>query len=263
MHKDSIARTIGVAVVVCVACSVIVSSAAVGLRSRQHANQVREQMVQILAAAGLPESDLAGDTETLKRRFDQVIETRVVDLATGERLSDVDPASIDPRKEARNPATSTVIAQGEDLAGIKRRANRQAIYLYRKDGRIERIILPVYGKGLWSTMYGYLALSSDAMTIERLAFYEHAETPGLGGEIDNPRWKAQWVGKKAFDDEGEPRIEVIKGVVDSSSPQADYQVDGISGATITGRGVMNLVRYWLGEQGYGPVLEKLQETEGR
>ncbi|NLE61629.1 MAG: NADH:ubiquinone reductase (Na(+)-transporting) subunit C, partial [Planctomycetes bacterium] len=189
--------------------------------------------------------------------------TRVVDLATGEPLSDVDPASIDPRKEARDPSTSTEIASEDDLAGIKRRADRQAIYLYRKDGRIERIILPVYGKGLWSTMYGYLALSPDAKTIERLAFYEHAETPGLGGEIDNPRWKAQWVGKKAFDDQGEPRIEVIKGVVDSSSPQADYQVDGISGATITGRGVMNLVRYWLGEQGYGPLLEKLQETEGR
>ena len=137
------------------------------------------------------------------------------------------------------------------------------VHLFREDGRLKRIILPVHGKGLWSTMYGFLALAPDGQTIESLAFYEHAETPGLGAEIDNPRWKAKWVGKLVFDKEGQPRIEVIKGTVDPDHPDAHHQVDGISGATITGRGVRNLVHYWLGDQGYGPALDKLRQKEDR
>jgi Na+-transporting NADH:ubiquinone oxidoreductase subunit C len=260
MHNDSIFKVLGVAVTVCVICSVVVSTAAVGLKSRQEANRRRDRMENILIAAGIPDEELDVDNETLEKRFNEVIETRVVDLNTNEFL-DVDPKNVDSRKEAREPSQNTVLTADQDLAHIKRRANRRKIYLYRKDGKIDRIILPVHGKGLWSTMYGYLALSPDATTVESLSFYEHGETPGLGGEIQNPRWTAKWVGKKTYGKDGKPRIEVIKGSVVQSNPNAEYQVDGISGATITGRGVMNLVRYWIGDDGYGPVLAGLQEEE--
>ncbi len=131
------------------------------------------------------------------------------------------------------------------------------VYIVVEEGKTSKFILPIYGRGLWSTMYGFMALDRDLKTIRGFTFYEHGETPGLGGEVDNPRWKATWEGKRAFDDEWNLKIQVIKGRVDSSSSEAIYQVDGLSGSTITTRGVNNLVRFWLGEDGYGPFLKKL------
>ena len=133
------------------------------------------------------------------------------------------------------------------------------VYLAMQGGSMEKIILPVYGKGLWSTLYGFIALDRDLKTIRGITFYEHAETPGLGGEIDNPRWKNIWNGKQAFDEKGNLRIKVIKGIVDTSRQAAKYQIDGLSGATRTTHGVNALVRFWLGSDGYGPFLNKLVE----
>src|SRR5690606_17188592 len=99
-------------------------------------------------------------------------------------------------------------------------------------GQLERIILPVHGYGLWSTLYGFMALESDLNTVVGLGFAEHGETPGLGGEVDNPSWKAKWPGKKVYKD-GEVELGLIKGTVDPSSANADWQVDGLSGATLT------------------------------
>ena len=110
-------------------------------------------------------------------------------------------------------------------------------------------------KGLWGTLYGYLALKSDLETIQGITFYQHKETPGLGGEVDNPRWKAQWDGVQLYDEDGEPAAMVFKGPAPSDN---QFAVDGLSGATITSRGVTNLVRFWASEDGYGPFLKKLQ-----
>jgi Na+-transporting NADH:ubiquinone oxidoreductase subunit C len=109
----------------------------------------------------------------------------------------------------------------------------------------------------FTTLYGFLALDSDLKTIRGITFYEHGETPGLGGEVDNPRWKAQWKGKMAYDDNMKILIEVLKGQVDPTSPQAGHQIDGLGGSTITTRGVHNLVRFWLGENGYKPFLSNI------
>ena len=103
---------------------------------------------------------------------------------------------------------------------------------------------------LWSTLYGFLALDARTFEIQGITFYQHGETPGLGGEIDNPKWKALWPGKRAFDENMNPVIEVVKG-----QASADNEVDGLSGATMTSRGVTNLLRFWLGENGYGPYLK--------
>ncbi len=131
------------------------------------------------------------------------------------------------------------------------------VYLVMKNDRTEKVILPIYGKGLWSTMYGFIALDDDLETIRGITFYDPAETPGLGGEIDNPRWKIIWKGKKVYDKNGNVKISVIKGKVDQLKPNAEYQVDGITGATLTARGVDSTIKFWLGNNGYGPFLKKL------
>jgi Na+-transporting NADH:ubiquinone oxidoreductase subunit C len=130
------------------------------------------------------------------------------------------------------------------------------VFLIKQPGsdKIQQVVLPVYGKGLWGTLYGYLALKSDLETIQGITFYSHKETPGLGGEVDNPLWKAQWDGRKLFDENGKPASLVFKGTAPSDDP---YAVDGLSGATITSRGVTNLIRYWASDEGYGPFLKKL------
>jgi Na+-transporting NADH:ubiquinone oxidoreductase subunit C len=133
------------------------------------------------------------------------------------------------------------------------------VYLIRgPTGELTRIILPVHGYGLWSTMYGFLALEADGETVAGVQFYDHGETPGLGGEIDNPNWQARWVGKRVFDEQGELRIRVVKGPVRPEDPDAPYEVDAISGATLTSEGVGRMVRFWLGEQAFGPYLERVR-----
>ena len=160
----------------------------------------------------------------------------------------------------KDPNQSIGLEPAQDIAGIRRRPNLRVAYFLRNENTLERIVLPIQGKGLWSTLYGFVALAPDANTVKCLAFYSHGETPGLGAEIDNPKWKSLWIDKKAFGADSVPRIEVIKGKVDPHDKNASHQVDGISGATITGRGVSNLVRFWLGDQGYGPMLRRLKQA---
>ncbi len=132
------------------------------------------------------------------------------------------------------------------------------VYLVMDGPQIEQVILPVEGAGLWATMYGFLAVENDGNTVRGLRFYAHGETPGLGDQVDKPAWREQWPGKKLYGPDGEPRIEVIKGLAPDDS---DYEIDGLAGATLTGRGVSNFVRHWIGEQGYGPYLKSLSEEE--
>lgn len=246
MRKDSIANTMLVAAGVCVVCSLVVSTAAVSLRPIQQRNAALEVRRNILAAAGLAAPGERVDVEAL---FQQ-IETRKVDLRTGEFI-DADRIAA--------PDKGTVLSGSEDTAGLRERADVKEVYLQKRDGELQRLILPIRGMGLWAMMHGLIALGPDLNTIESLLFYEHGETPGLGGEVDNPRWRAQWVGKQAFDSQGNVRIEVIKGQVTPQTPDAEYKVDGLSGATFTARGVNDLVRFWLGEQGYGPLLDNLRK----
>jgi len=146
-----------------------------------------------------------------------------------------------------------------DIAGIKRRAKYAPVYFVMDGKKISQIILPVHGKGLWSTLYGFISLDSETRIVKGIGFYQHGETPGLGGEVDNPAWKASWNGKVAFDESWNPQIEVIKGKVSQSTQGADHKIDGLSGATITSRGVRNIIHYWLGQDGFGPFLTKFRE----
>lgn len=257
MSKESLGKVFFVATAICVVCSIVVSAAAVALKPRQERNKALDLKANIVAAANLLEEGATGDR--IEELYKQ-IEPKVVDLNTGEYV-DIDPAEFDARKEAMNPESSTRLPPEDSKVGILRRPNHQVVYLVKKEGRLERLILPVYGKGLWSTMYGLIALDSDLNTVESFGFYEHAETPGLGGEVDNPNWKSTWVGKKVYDNGGPPAIRVIKGKVNPDAPNAEHLVDGLSGATLTGNGVTNTVDFWLGPNGFGPYLNKLKGGE--
>ncbi len=251
--KDSISKTITVTVLLCVVCSVVVSAAAVLLKPQQVSNKELDRKSNILSAAGISEPGKSVD-----ELFAQIT-TRIVDLETGTFTDEVDPATYDAMKAAKDPARSVKLDRQEDIASIKRQARYMPVYLVQNGDQIDRIILPVHGYGLWSTLYGFLALEGDLNTVVGLGFYSHAETPGLGGEVDNPAWKALWPGKKVYE-EGtmEPVLQLIKGNVNPSSPDAEHQIDGLSGATLTSNGVSNLVKFWLGENGYAPFLANLR-----
>ncbi|MBT8419821.1 MAG: Na(+)-translocating NADH-quinone reductase subunit C [Gammaproteobacteria bacterium] len=260
MPNDSAAKMLVVTVSLCFVCSVIVSGVAITLRPMQVANKALEKNRVILESAGLLDEEKTEDIQTL---FDERVEVRVVDLGSGEYVDISNPKTHDQRKASKDPTRNYPIPNERDVANIKRRAQQASVYLVRREGKLQNLIIPVHGYGLWSTMYGFLALESDIKTVTGLSFYEHAETPGLGGEIDNPKWRARWVGKFSHDEQGSPRLEVVKGRVDDSRDGAVHQVDGIAGATLTSVGVSNMMRYWLGDNGFGPYLAKLRaNSEG-
>ena len=259
MANDSVGKTFGVALGVCLVCSVLVSGAAVSLRPTQAVNKALDKKRNILMAAGLIKADEVVAGAQIEERY-QKIKPLVVDLASGDYVDDIDPLAYDQRRAAKDPALSVAISPDKDPASVKRRALRASVYLVEQKGKLKKVILPVHGLGLWSTLYGFVALDAkDINTIRGLVYYEHAETPGLGGEIDNPSWKALWDGKQAFGEDGSIRISVIKGKVASERPEAKYQVDGLSGATITARGVENMLHYWLSAEGFGPYIDRLKE----
>ncbi len=255
LPNDSPKKMLIVAVALCLVCSVVVSSAAVLLKPLQLENAALDRKRNIVEVAGLLGSD--GDIETAFQR----VEPRVVNLETGEFAQDIDPAKYDQRKAAKDPKRSEALSKDEDIASIGRRAQFSTVYFVREGDAIRQVILPVHGYGLWSTLYGFLALEGDFRTIAGLKFYDHAETPGLGGEVDNPSWRQKWDGKVAFDENGNAVIEVIKGVVDQSRSGAEHRVDGLAGATLTTRGVDNLLKFWLGENGFGPFLQRMRKKE--
>lgn len=255
--QHSVAYTVGFAAAVCGVCSIFVSSSAVSLKSRQEENKVLDRQEKVLSVAGLmPDEGLS--REEVKERFDNLIKPRVVNLQTGAYDESVDASAFDQRKAAADPSQSRIAP--ENAAKVQRLPRNALVYHVMKQGQVDTLILPIEGKGLWSTMYGFLALARDGNTVRGITFYEHGETPGLGGEVENPRWQKRWESRKAFDSAWQPQLTVIKGM--AGSPAADpHRVDGLAGATLTARGVAHLVKFWLGESGFGPYLAKFRAEE--
>lgn len=264
-QRDSLGYTLMVAAVLCVVCSLAVSAAAVALRPRQEANEKLDQQKNILDATGLAVGEYgiqAGELRTSQiSELNRWISEKLVDLETGEYATDVDIDNYDMVEAAMGASTGIEIIDPQYNPGEKRRPKVMKVFFVKRPGsdKIQQVVLPVYGKGLWGTLYGYLALKSDLNTIQGLTFYQHKETPGLGGEVDNPLWKKQWDGRKLFDEDGNPAAEVFKGPAPRDNP---YAVDGLSGATITSRGVTNLLAYWASDEAYGPFLDKLAAEVG-
>jgi Na+-transporting NADH:ubiquinone oxidoreductase subunit C len=260
MQRESGSHVFKVAVVLCLVCSLLVAMSAVGLRGQQQANKELFKRKNILAAAGLFNDREHSDSD-VEALFASV-EKRLVELDSGQ-YSDAfeDPEAYDPRKALRDSALSDVVAPEKDVAGVKRRERYAFVYLVKDgNGEVDQVVLPIRGYGLWSTLRGFLALDGKTLArspgetrIRGLTYYEHGETPGLGGEVDNPDWKATWKNKRAFDDNWGVVIKLVK------SAESEIEVDALAGATITSRGVTNMLRYWLGEEGFGPFLKNLQQ----
>lgn len=248
-NKDSTVGTLVIAVVLCVVCGLIVSFSAVSLRPQQEANMLLDRQKNILQVAGLYEPGI-----NVKEAFASV-EERYVDFNSGEYVQR--DASYDQYAAAGINSQSIALTDAQDIAKVRRRANVGSVYLSKdSNGDIQSIILPLQGYGLWSTMYGYLSVANDGQTVQGIVFYRHGETPGMGGEISNPVWQAKWVDKQLFDDNGNVALKVIKGSVDDTQAGAEFKVDGLSGATLTSKGVDNLIHFWLGDMGYGPYLKR-------
>ncbi len=259
MPQHSVARTLFFAFALCVVCALLVSSVAVGLRDRQEMNKLLDRQKNVLEVAGLLEAGERLSREEIQRRFTESLEARVVNLETGEFAAEIDPLTFDQR--VASTALDTSRPAPSNPARVRRVPNHGLVFLIRSDGEVEGIILPIEGMGLWSTLYGYLALAPDSRTIRGITFYEHAETAGLGGEVDNPRWKALWPGRLAFDESWVPRIAVKKGPA-GRVEEDPYHVDGLSGSTLTGNGVTHAIHFWLGDQGFGPYLARYRAGRG-
>jgi Na+-transporting NADH:ubiquinone oxidoreductase subunit C len=248
-NNESVQKTITVALVLCLVCAVVVSSAAVILRPAQAVNEKANMQMNILQAAGLYDPQ-----QSIQEQF-QIVTTRLVNLETGEFVEGMDAERYNQRKASKDPSMNRVLSGEEDIASIKRQAKIAKIYLIENGDQIEKIILPIHGYGLWSTLYGFMALEGDGNTVAGLGFYEHAETPGLGGEVDNPNWKAQWTGKQVYNGEA-VALRLVKGGADRSD---SYGVDALSGATLTSRGVDNLLKFWMSDAGFKPFLDNLKQ----
>jgi Na+-transporting NADH:ubiquinone oxidoreductase subunit C len=259
MRKPSALYTLGFAAAVCAVCSVLVSLAAVTLRPRQEENALLDRRKNVLVAAGLLESGEKADRDRIDELFEQRIRPRLIERDSGAPAEGIDPVEYDQRRAALDPERST--AAPPNPAEIRRVPRVLRVYEVLSEGEAGMYVLPVRGKGLWSTLYGYLALDRDTSTVRGIAFYEHGETPGLGGEIEKPDWQRRWRGREIFDDDWKPVIRVIKGAA-GPPEEAPHRVDGLSGATLTADGVTALVRFWTGEDGFGPFLERVREKGG-
>jgi Na+-transporting NADH:ubiquinone oxidoreductase subunit C len=268
MGNDSLEKTIAIAVALCLVCAVLVSFGAVALKPLQVQNKAQDMKKNILDVAGLLEAG-----KDIDQAFSENIEEKLVNLESGDYVSDMNPEDYDQRKAAKNPALNVAIPKDKDIAHIRLKAKVAKVYLVKKDNAIKSIILPINGYGLWSTLYGFLSLEADGQTVQSINFYDQQETPGLGGEVVNPNWRALWKGKKVYAESeqhsfdkgnvedaevGEPALHLVKGSVDTSKPEALYEVDGLAGATLTSNGVTNLVRYWTSNEGFAPYLKKVR-----
>ena len=259
MGNDTIKKTLLVTVVLSLICSVLVSMAAVFLKPVQDRNIKLDVQRNILDIAGLSSDARALSPAEIAELYQQ-IQPRLVDLKTGKFVDAVNGLTVDQydqRIAAKDANTSKALGSA-DIAGISRQADVAKVYLVEQDGQMQTLILPVHGRGLWSTMYGFLALENNLNTVKGFGFFEQAETPGLGGEVSNPVWKTRWVGKEIYGVDGKVALHVIKGGVDTASPGAVNQIDGLAGATLTSNGVSNLIKFWLSDAGFKLFLNNLK-----
>jgi len=254
MGKEPAAKPFYSVLVLAFVCSALVAGAAVGLRPMQEANRQLDQKKNILRAADLYDKNKPVDT------LFSVIETRIIKLSTGEFIpeSQVSPESYNQLKAALSSDFGRSLDKKDDIAGLGRLEKYALVYLVRDGDKTVQVILPVRGKGLWSTMYGYVSLDADLTTIRGISFYEHGETPGLGGEIDNKKWQAGWQGKKMYSPSNTIALQVVKGKAPTTGDNAQYRIDGLSGATMTANGVNDLMHFWFGEHGFKPFLDHLK-----
>jgi Na+-transporting NADH:ubiquinone oxidoreductase subunit C len=255
MSQPSVGYTIGFAAVLCLVCGVFVAGSAVALKEKQDANKRLDKQKKVLSVAGLIEEGASPTPQEVEQLFSDRIVAKAVDIEKGVYADGIDAESFDQRKASKDPSTS--VEAPDNGAKVARVPNHAVIYQVVDGSSVEQIILPIEGKGLWSTLYGFVSVETDMNTVKGLTFYEHAETPGLGGEVDNAKWKAGWKGRKIYNDDGVVELKVVKGKAKAAN-EAPYAVDGLSGATLTSNGVSYTIEFWFGDDGFGPFIENVK-----
>jgi Na+-transporting NADH:ubiquinone oxidoreductase subunit C len=255
-NKDSFGRTLFIVVGLCLICSIFVSTAAVVLKPTQQENKLLDKQKYILEAAGLINTKQEKVSKAqIQETYANFVTAKVIDLASGDFVEGVDGNTFDMNKAARDPSRSFV--PENDIASVKRVAHKAVVYLVKSEsGELKTVIMPIKGYGLWSTMFAFLAVSPDMNTIQSLVYYDFTgsgETPGLGGEVQNPQWIAKWTDKKLYDEQGNLAIKVTKVPAIANSV---HGVDALSGATLTSNGVQYSLEFWLGKEGFARFIEK-------
>lgn len=249
LPNESRLKTVVMAFAVSAFCAVLVSGATVWLRPIQAANRAAEEQAQIAAlVAAIP-----GMTELLAETGG-TLATVVIDLEEGRAATDVTPATL--AATLADTGNWTALEPGEDIAGLGQRPDYAQIYLLRNGEEVSLVLLPVAGAGYNGRIDAMLALSGDMSTIAGLSITRHSETPGLGARIDEAGWLAGFPGTQIRDADGTIRFAVARGPASTV-----HEVDGITGATRTGTGVTGMVRFWLGPEGYGPLIAAIRRGE--
>lgn len=249
LPNDSRVKTVVIAFLVSAVCAGLVSGATVVLRPIQTANRAAEEQARIEALVrGIP------GMADLLTQSGGTLSTVVVDLKSGRAADAVSPATLETALS--DPTNWTALDAGQDLAGLGQRPNFAQVFLLRDGEAVSLILLPLSGQGYGGRIDAILALRGDTNTIAGLAVTRHSETPGLGGRIEEASWQASFPGTALRDESGEMRFRVARG-----ASSGVHEVDGITGATRTGRGVTQMVRFWLGPDGYEPLLRAIQRGE--
>ena len=232
MHSNS--YTIIFTSVVTIILGGFLSVAAGTLKEIQDLNVENDSKKNILSSLGYkPISEESWSSNDITKIFEDNIDAYVLNTE-GNRL-DIDPSNINTETDKEN----------------------LPIYVDKKNGIVNGYAIPISGKGLWSTLYGYFAVEPDGITAKGITFYAHKETPGLGGEVDNPWFQNNFIGKRFVDEEGNlVGVKVMKG---KANPESPYEVDGISGATITSKGLESFLINDL--EKYEPFFRKVRSGE--
>ena len=220
--------SIGFILIITALFGLLLALAASALRERQQFNEEVNVKRNILMAVGVLDRDREMELDEIDAMYQESVQSFAVD-PEGTIVEGVSGESLDLEVVLQDPDTSQ---------------HRYPVFVATDAGGSTVYAIPVFGKGLWSTLYGYLALEADLETVRGMTFYAHGETPGLGAEIEQAWFQDNFVGKKIYDAGALRTIQVVKGTVENriqDPGERDYFVDGISGATITGRGVSNLL----------------------
>lgn len=215
MDVNSNKYTIGFSFVMVVIVALLLAFASEGLKPMQNQNIEREKMQNILKSVGVEVT-----RDEAKDAYDKYITEAIVLNEKGEKIEG-DAFKVDVLKEYKSGGQKNF-----------------PIFIYENEGN-KKYIIPLVGKGLWGPIWGYIALESDKNTVAGASFDHKGETPGLGAEINQGWFQEPFVGKKVFDESGNYQsIKVKKG----GAPEGDkHGVDAISGGTITGNGVTEML----------------------
>lgn len=246
-NKETFGKTVGFVFVVCLVCALLVSFSAIQLKPLQTANKLLDKQTKILEASnllGVAGKDIVGT-------YNKFVEAKMIDLDSGEFIEG-NTDLFDERRNSRDMAKSE--KPENDIAGINRRSHDAVIYIVRNEaGKVDTVVFPIVGSGLWDLMYGYVGLEADLNTVKSVIYSDHKETPGLGAEVLNPNWKAKWPGKKIYNQAGEVASKLVKG---GAKAEDIHGVDALSGATLTSNGVTHTLQFWFGKEGYKSFITK-------